>query len=92
VTEGGNAFFSVKPSAAVKSGSWIFKGKAVVQWIGETFGVPNDYTGRVELFFPNGSLLLKSVTDSDSGDYTVTMSSVSGSETTATISLHVLGK
>ncbi|XP_078092390.1 cell adhesion molecule CEACAM5-like isoform X2 [Mustelus asterias] len=90
VTEGGNAFFSVKPLAAVKSGNWEFKDGTVAQWVGAGFIINNDYEGRAELFLPNGSLLLKSVTVSDSGKYTVKIIPETGSESTATITLNVL--
>ncbi|XP_078092387.1 cell adhesion molecule CEACAM5-like [Mustelus asterias] len=90
VTEEGNAFFSVKPLAAVKSGNWEFQDGTVAQWVGAGFIMNSDYEGRAELFLPNGSLLLKSVTVSDSGKYTVKMIPETGSESTATITLNVL--
>ncbi|XP_078389774.1 cell adhesion molecule CEACAM5-like isoform X2 [Cetorhinus maximus] len=90
VTVGGNALFPVKPSAAVNSGNWDFRGKTVGQWIGTTVGFNTEYKTRAEIFPANGSLLLKSVTASDSGDYTVSMNPVNGSTATKTIALHVL--
>ncbi|XP_041032829.1 carcinoembryonic antigen-related cell adhesion molecule 4-like [Carcharodon carcharias] len=90
VTVGGNALFSVKPSAAVRAGYWDFRGENVGRWIRTTVDFVNEYTTRAEIFLPNGSLLLKSVTVSDSGDYTVNMTPVNGIEAAATVSLHVL--
>ncbi|XP_041032666.1 carcinoembryonic antigen-related cell adhesion molecule 5-like isoform X2 [Carcharodon carcharias] len=90
VTVGGNALFSVKPSGAVRSGNWDFKGETVGRWIGINVDFNNEYKTRAEIFFPNGSFLLKSVTVSDSGDYTVSMTPVKGNDATATIALHVL--
>ncbi|XP_078389776.1 cell adhesion molecule CEACAM3-like [Cetorhinus maximus] len=92
VRVGGNALFSVKPSAAVNSGNWDFRGKTVGQWIGTTVGFNTEYITRAEIFPANGSLLLKSVTVSDSGDYTVSMHPVNGSAATKTIALHVLAE
>ncbi|XP_078092384.1 uncharacterized protein LOC144508387 isoform X2 [Mustelus asterias] len=89
VMEEGNAFFSVKPSAAVKSGSWEFQDGIIAQWLGPNFTLRNDYKDWSELFLPNGSLLLKSVTVSDSGKYTVRMVPETGNESTATITLNV---
>ncbi|XP_067831376.1 V-set and transmembrane domain-containing protein 5-like [Heptranchias perlo] len=90
VTVGRNAFFSVRPSAETKSGNWVFKDKTLAQWVGTGVSIDNEYTTRVELFLPNGSLQLNSVTVSDSGEYTVTMFPKTGAPTTATITLHVL--
>ncbi|XP_041032827.1 pregnancy-specific glycoprotein 22-like isoform X2 [Carcharodon carcharias] len=92
VAEGGNALFSVKPSGAVRSGNWDFKGETLVRWIRTTVDFNNEYRTWAEIFLPNGSLLLKSVTVSDSGDYTISMTPVNGSEATATIALHVLAE
>ncbi|XP_072325146.1 pregnancy-specific glycoprotein 22-like isoform X1 [Scyliorhinus torazame] len=92
VTEGGNAFFSLKPSAAARSGSWAFKNTDVVVWIGATIDFKNNYGERAEFFPPNGSLLLKSVRVSDSGDYSVKMLNEVGSDASATLTLHVLAQ
>ncbi|XP_072893323.1 cell adhesion molecule CEACAM7-like [Hemitrygon akajei] len=91
VTAGADALFSVRPSSSVSSGSWIFKGKAVAQWIGQTGIVDNVYRSRAELFTSNGSLLLKSVNMSDSGEYRVNMVPTSGFQTSATVTLRVTG-
>ncbi|XP_041032670.1 carcinoembryonic antigen-related cell adhesion molecule 6-like isoform X2 [Carcharodon carcharias] len=90
VAEGGNALFSVKPSDAVRAGNWDFKGETIGRWIGINVDFNTEYKTRAEIFFPNGSFLLKSVTVSDSGDYTVSMTPVNGNDATATIALHVL--
>ncbi|XP_038669408.1 uncharacterized protein LOC119974527 isoform X2 [Scyliorhinus canicula] len=90
VTEGGNAVFTVMPSVTVKNGSWEFRNTVIAQWAGAAFSLNYDYRERTELFLPNGSLLLKSVRISDSGDYTVKMTPDVGSETQATLTLHVL--
>ncbi|XP_072325143.1 cell adhesion molecule CEACAM1-like isoform X2 [Scyliorhinus torazame] len=92
VTEGGNAFFSLKPSAAAMFGSWAFKDTVIAQWAGATFSLNINYGERAELFLPNGSLLLKSVRVSDSGDYSINMFNEVGSETSAILTLHVLAQ
>uniref|UniRef100_UPI00398F5C4B V-set and transmembrane domain-containing protein 5-like isoform X2 n=1 Tax=Pristiophorus japonicus TaxID=55135 RepID=UPI00398F5C4B len=90
VTAGDNALFSVAPSAGVQSGRWEFEGRNIVAWNGTTGDIINDYTNWTELFLPNGSLLLKWVTVSDSGEYTVTMIPNIGIQASATITLHVV--
>ncbi|XP_072910682.1 pregnancy-specific beta-1-glycoprotein 5 isoform X5 [Hemitrygon akajei] len=90
VTAGGEAFFSVRPTVNVSSGSWSFKGKTIAQWIGQSEILDTEYRSRAELFTSNGSLLLKSVRTSDSGEYRVNMLPVSGSQTSATITLKVI--
>ncbi|XP_072409538.1 cell adhesion molecule CEACAM5-like isoform X1 [Chiloscyllium punctatum] len=90
VTVGDTANFTVKPSAAVKNGNWDFKGKNIGLWIGSSPSISNEYTPRAEILTPNGSLVLKSVTSSDSGDYTVTMVPEVGEQASKTITLHVL--
>ncbi|XP_069796151.1 uncharacterized protein [Narcine bancroftii] len=90
VTAGGDATFSVRPSVKVRSGNWGFKDKTIVTWIGSSVDLDNAFTSRAELLLPNGSLLLKSVTTSDSGDYTVTMTPEVGDQQTATIALLVI--
>ncbi|XP_072892170.1 cell adhesion molecule CEACAM6-like [Hemitrygon akajei] len=89
VTTGADALFSVRPSSSVRSGSWCFKGKTVAQWIDQTGTVDNEYRSRAELFPHNGSLLLKSVNMSDSGEYRVNMVPTNGSQTSATVTLRV---
>ncbi|XP_067874551.1 pregnancy-specific glycoprotein 22-like isoform X2 [Heterodontus francisci] len=89
-TVGSNAFLLVWPSAEVKFGSWRFQATAVGHWIETTEVLTNEYRGRAEIFLPNGALLLRSVTASDSGEYTVTMIPKSGTSATATITLYVL--
>ncbi|XP_051901303.1 neural cell adhesion molecule 2-like [Pristis pectinata] len=90
VTVGGNALFSVRPSAEVTSGSWAFYGKLVLQWINANVVYGSGYQSRAELFSSNGSLLLRSVNMSDSGEYIVNMLTKSGSSASATITLRVL--
>uniref|UniRef100_UPI00398F7CBE cell adhesion molecule CEACAM3-like n=1 Tax=Pristiophorus japonicus TaxID=55135 RepID=UPI00398F7CBE len=90
VTVGGNALFSVRPSAGVRSGSWDFGATRIGLWFGTTEVIISDYRTRADFLLPNGSLLLKSVTVSDSGEYTVGMFPYSGFHATATITLHVL--
>ncbi|XP_038669401.1 carcinoembryonic antigen-related cell adhesion molecule 1-like isoform X3 [Scyliorhinus canicula] len=92
VAEGGYAFFSVEPSAEVMFGSWEFRKTVIAQWAGAAFSLNVDYRERTDLFLPSGSLLLKSVRVSDSGDYTVNMFTEGGSETSAILTLHVLAQ
>uniref|UniRef100_UPI00398E3719 cell adhesion molecule CEACAM5-like isoform X5 n=1 Tax=Pristiophorus japonicus TaxID=55135 RepID=UPI00398E3719 len=90
VTVGDNAFFSVLPSVPTISITWNFGTTLIGQW---TIGTPiiNDkYRTRVEYFPQNGSLLLMSVTVSDSGEYTVTVLTGDAGQAKATITLHVL--
>ncbi|XP_072325138.1 cell adhesion molecule CEACAM2-like isoform X2 [Scyliorhinus torazame] len=79
---------SVRPSIKVRSGSWKHNGMDVTLWIGTTVDINNQYVGRVELAH-NFSLLFKSVTVGDSGEYIVTMSSHSDAERKARIHLVV---
>ncbi|XP_072130945.1 cell adhesion molecule CEACAM7-like isoform X2 [Mobula birostris] len=90
VTVGGNALLSVLPSGNVNSGNWICNGRTVGQWIGQAVSVDPAYTSRAEIFIFNGSLLLKSVSALDSGEYRVTMVPVSGPQTSAIVTLHVI--
>ncbi|XP_072130961.1 uncharacterized protein [Mobula birostris] len=92
VSVGGGALFSVRPSAVISSGSWIFKGKAIAQWIGQTASFHNAYTSRAVLFTSNGSFLLKSVKMSDTGEYRVNMVPVSGTQFSAAVTLRVFAK
>ncbi|XP_062898598.1 NACHT, LRR and PYD domains-containing protein 3-like isoform X1 [Mobula hypostoma] len=86
---GGDAFFSVWPSGKISSGSWTFNGKTVCQWIDQLVSIDNLYTSRAELFTSTGSLLLKSVNESDSGVYRVNMAPIRGPKTLATVTLEV---
>ncbi|XP_060708614.1 uncharacterized protein LOC132833944 isoform X2 [Hemiscyllium ocellatum] len=90
VTVGETANFSVKPSAAVRSGNWEFQGKSIGIWLRSSASISREYGSRAEILAPNGSLLLKSVMFSDSGEYTVTMVPEVGDQTSATLTLHVL--
>ncbi|XP_072409731.1 uncharacterized protein [Chiloscyllium punctatum] len=92
VTVGETANFSVKPSAAVKNGNWDFQGTNIGLWIASSASISNDYRLRAEILTPNGSLLLKSVMFSDSGEYTVTMVPEVGEQASATLTLHVLAE
>ncbi|XP_062895380.1 carcinoembryonic antigen-related cell adhesion molecule 5-like isoform X1 [Mobula hypostoma] len=89
VPVGSDALFSVRPSSKVRSGDWSVNGTLVVRWVDQTVSVDNEYTSRAELFTSNGSLLLKSVNVRDSGEYRVNMVPVSGSQSSATITLRV---
>ncbi|XP_059828860.1 carcinoembryonic antigen-related cell adhesion molecule 4-like isoform X2 [Hypanus sabinus] len=88
-TVGGDALLSVWPSGKISSGSWTFNGKTVCQWIGQLVSIDNAYTSRTELITSNGSLLLKSVNKSDSGEYHVNMVPVRGPQTLVTVTLEV---
>ncbi|XP_062895376.1 carcinoembryonic antigen-related cell adhesion molecule 6-like isoform X4 [Mobula hypostoma] len=90
VPVGGDALFSVRPSSKGRSGDWSIYGSLAVWWIDQTVSVDNVYKPRAELFTSNGSLLLKSVNVRDSGEYRVNMVPVSGSQTSATITLRVI--
>ncbi|XP_072130962.1 V-set and transmembrane domain-containing protein 5-like [Mobula birostris] len=91
VTVGRDALFSVRPSSNVSSGGWSVNGTFVVQWIDQTVSVGNEYTSRAGLFTSNGSLLLKSVKMLDSGEYRVAMVPTYGYQTSATVTLRVIG-
>ncbi|XP_067874557.1 carcinoembryonic antigen-related cell adhesion molecule 7-like isoform X1 [Heterodontus francisci] len=80
---------SVRPSVRVRSGNWKHNGTDVGVWIITNPDINNVYTGRVELLFPNASLLLKSVSVSDSGVYIVIMNSFSNTAATARMDLFV---
>ncbi|XP_067874560.1 carcinoembryonic antigen-related cell adhesion molecule 6-like isoform X2 [Heterodontus francisci] len=80
---------SVRPSVRVRSGTWKHNGTDVGVWIITNPDINNVYTGRVELLFPNASLLLKSVSVSDSGVYIVIMNSFSNTAATARMDLFV---
>ncbi|XP_059825929.1 carcinoembryonic antigen-related cell adhesion molecule 1-like isoform X2 [Hypanus sabinus] len=88
-TVGGNALLEVQPSGNISSGSWSFNGKTVCQWIGELVSMDNSYTSRADLFISSGSLQLKMVEKSDSGEYIVNMVPTRGLQTSATITLQV---
>ncbi|XP_062895374.1 carcinoembryonic antigen-related cell adhesion molecule 5-like isoform X2 [Mobula hypostoma] len=81
---------AVRPSSKGRSGDWSIYGSLAVWWIDQTVSVDNVYKPRAELFTSNGSLLLKSVNVRDSGEYRVNMVPVSGSQTSATITLRVI--
>ncbi|XP_048476534.1 muscle M-line assembly protein unc-89-like [Rhincodon typus] len=87
---GETALFSVKPSAAVKNGQWNFNGMNIALWINTSVFLSSEYQSRAEILLPNGSLLLKSVTILDSGEYTVIMVPEVGNQASATLNLHVL--
>ncbi|XP_048476631.1 carcinoembryonic antigen-related cell adhesion molecule 2-like [Rhincodon typus] len=86
---GNPVILSVRPSERVRSGVWRHNGSDVLAWIGETSDINNLYTGRVEFLHSNGSLLLKSVNVSDSGEYSVTVNSFTGDTTDAAMNLFV---
>uniref|UniRef100_A0A4W3GLL6 Ig-like domain-containing protein n=1 Tax=Callorhinchus milii TaxID=7868 RepID=A0A4W3GLL6_CALMI len=86
---GGTAVFTVKPSGEVRSGTWSFGVSDVLVWIGDIVSVSTNYQGRAEVSLPDVSLRLKSVTVTDSGDYTVTLIPVSGDSKTATLQLTI---
>ncbi|XP_072893202.1 cell adhesion molecule CEACAM7-like [Hemitrygon akajei] len=88
VPEGGDAFFSVRPSAGVSRVIWFVKDETIASW--KIQNVTKEYTSRAELLASNGSLLLKSVNSADSGEYRVDMLPTSGSETSAFVTLQVL--
>ncbi|XP_062895377.1 uncharacterized protein LOC134341453 [Mobula hypostoma] len=92
VTVGGDALFSVRPSANIYNGSWSFNGRTVAQWINQSVSVDDALTSRAKLFISNGSLLLKSVKMSDSGRYRVNMVPTIGSQSSVTITLGVIAK
>ncbi|XP_038669420.1 uncharacterized protein LOC119974531 isoform X2 [Scyliorhinus canicula] len=79
---------SVRPSIQVKSGNWKHNGMDVINWIGTAVDINYQYADQVELVH-DVSLLLKSVTVSDSGEYIVTMNPHSGAEGKARIHLVV---
>ncbi|XP_078092381.1 uncharacterized protein LOC144508385 [Mustelus asterias] len=85
---GDTVLLSVRPSVEVRSGTWKHDGNDVIVWIGTSVDINNNYTDRVKLV-DNHSLLLKSVSVSDSGEYTVTMNSYSDTAASARINLLV---
>ncbi|XP_032871960.1 carcinoembryonic antigen-related cell adhesion molecule 2-like [Amblyraja radiata] len=87
---GGDAEFTVRPSSAIQDGTWNFKSKRIVLWIGTNPSIPAEYTSRLDLNFTSGSLTLRSVNESDSGDYKVTLTAVGGGQASATITLQAL--
>ncbi|XP_042201647.1 carcinoembryonic antigen-related cell adhesion molecule 4-like [Callorhinchus milii] len=89
---GGTAVFTVKPSGEVRSGSWRFGTETVLLWIGDIVSVNTHYEGRAEVSLPDVSLRLKSVTVTDSGNYTVNLTPVSGDSKSATVTLKVKAK
>ncbi|XP_048379897.1 carcinoembryonic antigen-related cell adhesion molecule 15-like isoform X2 [Stegostoma tigrinum] len=87
---GNPVILSVRPSEKVRSGTWKHNGSDVLAWIGETSDINILYSGRVEFLHSNNSLLLKSVTASDSGEYSVTMNAFTGHSAEAAMSLLVI--
>ncbi|XP_055486629.1 carcinoembryonic antigen-related cell adhesion molecule 5-like [Leucoraja erinacea] len=88
---GGDAEFTVRPSSAIEDGTWNFKSKRIVLWIGTNPSIHAEYRSRVDINFTTGSLVLRSVNESDNGDYTVKLTAVAtGTLATATITLQAL--
>ncbi|XP_038669425.1 uncharacterized protein LOC119974532 isoform X4 [Scyliorhinus canicula] len=85
---GDTVVLSVSPSQEVKNGSWRYGGKDVVTWEGTLPEVNPDYRRRAAIL-AKSSLQLKSVSTSDTGEYSVTMSTASGNTSTAKIYLNV---
>ncbi|XP_055521759.1 carcinoembryonic antigen-related cell adhesion molecule 5-like [Leucoraja erinacea] len=91
VAIGGDAVFTVRPSSAIGSGTWVFKSKSIVQWVGTGLQFHPEYKSRVDLNLTTGSLTLRSVNESDNGVYTVNLNAVgSVAQATATIKLQAL--
>ncbi|XP_055521761.1 carcinoembryonic antigen-related cell adhesion molecule 5-like isoform X2 [Leucoraja erinacea] len=92
VSIGGDAVFTVRPSSAIGSGNWVFKSKTIVQWLGTNTDIPPvEYKSRVDINVTTGSLVLRSVNESDNGVYTVSVAAVGGApQDTATITLQAL--
>ncbi|XP_067831365.1 immunoglobulin superfamily member 10-like isoform X3 [Heptranchias perlo] len=88
-TTGDTVLLSVAPSEEVKNGKWIFGGNVIAHWMGAFPEVNADYIGRA-VVLTNASLQLKSVSASDTGEYSVTMSTASGNTRTAKLHLNVL--
>ncbi|XP_043539161.1 carcinoembryonic antigen-related cell adhesion molecule 1-like isoform X2 [Chiloscyllium plagiosum] len=86
---GDPVLLSVRPSEKVRSGSWKHNGSDVLVWINTTANINNVYLGRVEFLQSNSSLLLKSATASDNGEYCVTMNSFGDAVVNTTIILSV---
>ncbi|XP_032871951.1 carcinoembryonic antigen-related cell adhesion molecule 1-like [Amblyraja radiata] len=87
---GGDAEFTVRPSSAIESGNWLFKGITIVSWVGTSSSIHVDYRSRVDLNSTSGSLVLTSVNVMDNGDYTVSLTDVGGVQASATITLQAL--
>ncbi|XP_032871953.1 carcinoembryonic antigen-related cell adhesion molecule 1-like [Amblyraja radiata] len=87
---GGDAEFTVRPAGAIESGTWLFKGITIVSWVRTFSSIHVAYRSRVDLNSTSGSLELKSVNESDNGDYTVSLTDVGGVQASATITLHAL--
>ncbi|XP_032871950.1 carcinoembryonic antigen-related cell adhesion molecule 5-like [Amblyraja radiata] len=89
---GGDAVFTVRPSNAIENGTWYFKSKRIVQWLGTALVIHPEYTSRVDLNSNSGSLMLRSVNQSDNGIYTVSLTAVGGAaQASATITLRPVG-
>ncbi|XP_062911283.1 muscle M-line assembly protein unc-89-like isoform X2 [Mobula hypostoma] len=87
-TEGNTIQLKVTPSEKVKKGSWQMHGKEVAQWNDTVALISTEYQSRAALFH-NCSLQLKSASVSDTGEYTVSMSTDSGDTSTTSILLNV---
>ncbi|XP_078287764.1 pregnancy-specific beta-1-glycoprotein 4-like isoform X1 [Rhinoraja longicauda] len=91
VRVGRDAIFAVRPSAAISGGSWSFKGRTIINWIGTTSLIHANYSSRVKISYTTGTLAMETVTERDSGDYIVTVNAQSTSiQASATIKLLAL--
>uniref|UniRef100_UPI00398E5017 cell adhesion molecule CEACAM6-like n=1 Tax=Pristiophorus japonicus TaxID=55135 RepID=UPI00398E5017 len=88
-TVGRPVLLSVMPSVNVTSGTWKRNGERLALWLGTTTDISLNYRERMEVLFPNASLLLKAVSFSDNGEYTVNMISFRGRAATARVDLRV---
>ncbi|XP_078287890.1 cell adhesion molecule CEACAM5-like [Rhinoraja longicauda] len=88
---GRDAIFTVRPSAAIASGTWSFKGKTFINWIGTNLVINPAYSSRVNISLTTGTLTLKTVTKGDSGDYIVAVNEQdTNNPATATVKLLAL--
>ncbi|XP_078287894.1 cell adhesion molecule CEACAM1-like [Rhinoraja longicauda] len=71
VRVGRDAIFTVRPSAAIVGGSWVFKGNTIINWVGTNPLILAEYSSRVNVSYTTGTLALETVTERDSGDYRV---------------------
>ncbi|XP_078287762.1 cell adhesion molecule CEACAM1-like isoform X1 [Rhinoraja longicauda] len=91
VRVGRDAIFAVRPSAAISGGSWSFKGRTIINWIGTGTLIHANYSSRVKISYTTGTLALETVTERDSGDYIVTVfAQGAGTQGTATVKLLAL--
>ncbi|XP_078287892.1 cell adhesion molecule CEACAM5-like [Rhinoraja longicauda] len=86
---GSDAIFTVRPSAAISSGTWVFKGPPFITWVGTSSVIMPEYSSRVSISLTTGTLTLKRVTEGDSGDYRVTVNE-EGPNTPATATVKLL--